>query len=140
MDAKAKLENLLKNNPEAKAEWEHDFKLKNDPRVTKSGAFLRKTSLDELPQIFNVLKGEMSLVGPRPIIKKELERYGEYVDDYLMVKPGITGMWQVSGRSDIDYENRVLLDSWYVRNWSVWLDLMLLWRTAKVVLKGKGAY
>lgn len=140
VDAKIKLEELLETDPEAKAEWERDFKLRNDPRVTKSGAFLRKTSLDELPQIFNVLKGEMSLVGPRPIIHEELERYGEYVDDYLMVKPGITGMWQVSGRSDIDYEERVLLDSWYVRNWSVWIDIVMLFKTFKVVLLRKGAY
>ena len=140
VDAKAKLEELLETDPEAKAEWERDFKLRNDPRVTKSGAFLRKTSLDELPQIFNVLKGEMSLVGPRPIIQEELERYGEYVGDYLMVKPGITGMWQVSGRSDIDYEERVLLDSWYVRNWSVWIDIVMLFKTFKVVLLRKGAY
>ena len=140
VDAKAKLEELLETDPEAKAEWERDFKLRNDPRVTKSGAFLRKTSLDELPQIFNVLKGEMSLVGPRPIIQEELERYGEYVGDYLMVKPGITGMWQVSGRSDIDYEERVLLDSWYVRNWSVWTDIVMLFKTFKVVLLRKGAY
>lgn len=102
--------------------------------------FCSKTSLDELPQIFNVLKGEMSLVGPRPVIKEELERYGEYVDDYLMVKPGITGMWQVSGRSDIDYTERVLLDSWYVRNWSVWIDIVMLVKTFKVVLLRKGAY
>ena len=140
VDAKEKLEQLLKTNPEAKAEWEKDFKLKNDPRITKSGVFLRKTSLDELPQIFNVLKGEMSLVGPRPIIKDEMIRYSEYINDYLMVKPGITGMWQVSGRSDTDYKQRVQLDSWYVRNWSVWLDLMLLWRTGKIVLQCKGAY
>lgn len=140
VDAKEKLEQLLKTNPEAKAEWEKDFKLKNDPRITKSGAFLRKTSLDELPQIFNVLKGEMSLVGPRPIIKDEMVRYGEYINDYLMVKPGITGMWQVSGRSDTDYKQRVQLDSWYVRNWSVWLDTMLLWRTMKIVAQCKGAY
>ena len=140
VDAKAKLEELLKNDPEAKVEWERDFKLKNDPRITKSGAFLRKTSLDELPQIFNVLKGEMSLVGPRPVIQEELERYGEYVNDYLMVKPGITGMWQVSGRSDIDYQERVLLDSWYVRNWSVWIDVVMLFKTFKVVLLRKGAY
>lgn len=140
VDAKEKLAELLKNDPEARAEWEHDFKLKNDPRITKSGAFLRKTSLDELPQIFNVLKGEMSLVGPRPVIKEELERYGEYVGDYLMVRPGITGMWQVSGRSDIDYTERVLLDSWYVRNWSIWIDLVMLFRTFKVVLFRKGAY
>ncbi len=140
VDAKEKLEQLLANDPEARAEWEKDFKLKNDPRITKSGAFLRKTSLDELPQIFNVLKGEMSLVGPRPIIRDEMERYGEYIDDYLMVKPGITGMWQVSGRSDIDYAERVLLDSWYTRNWSVWLDITLLFKTFKVVLLRKGAY
>lgn len=140
VDAEEKLAELLANDSEARAEWEKDFKLKNDPRITSSGAFLRKTSLDELPQIFNVLKGEMSLVGPRPIIQKELERYGTYVNDYLMVKPGITGMWQVSGRSDIDYEERVVLDSWYVRNWNIWLDIMLLWRTLKVVVKGKGAY
>lgn len=140
VDAKEKLEELLANDPEARAEWERDFKLKNDPRITKSGAFLRKTSIDELPQIFNVLRGEMSLVGPRPIIQEELERYSEYASDYLMVKPGITGMWQVSGRNDIDYEERVMLDSWYVRNWSVWLDIMLLWRTFDVVIRRKGAY
>ena len=140
VDAKEKLEQLLKTDPEAKAEWEKDFKLKNDPRITKSGAFLRKTSLDELPQIFNVLKGEMSLVGPRPIVKDEMIRYGEYINDYLMVKPGITGMWQVSGRSDTNYKQRVQLDSWYVRNWSVWLDTMLLWRTMKIVVQCKGAY
>ncbi len=140
IDAKERLEELLKNDPKAKAEWEKDFKLKNDPRITKSGAFLRKTSLDELPQIFNVLKGEMSLVGPRPIIRDEIARYGEYIGDYLMVKPGITGMWQVSGRSDTGYKERVQLDSWYVRNWSVWLDVMLLWRTVKIVINCKGAY
>ncbi len=140
VDAKEKLAELLEKNQEARAEWERDFKLKNDPRITKSGAFLRKTSLDELPQIFNVLRGEMSLVGPRPIIQEELERYGEHAVDYLMVKPGITGMWQVSGRSDIDYAERVSLDSWYVRNWSVWIDVMLLWRTFDVVLRRKGAY
>ena len=140
IDAKEKLEELLKNDPEVRAEWERDFKLKNDPRITKSGAFLRKTSLDELPQIFNVLKGQMSLVGPRPIIKMEMERYGKYINDYLMVKPGITGMWQVSGRSDIDYNERVLLDSWYVRNWSVWIDIVMLFKTIKVVFFRKGAY
>ncbi len=140
VDAKEKLAELLEKNPEARAEWERDFKLKNDPRITKSGAFLRKTSLDELPQIFNVLRGEMSLVGPRPIIQEELERYGEYAADYLVVKPGITGMWQVSGRSDIDYAERVSLDSWYVRNWSIWIDILLLWRTFDVVLRRKGAY
>ncbi len=140
VDAKERLAELLANDPAAREEWERDFKLKNDPRITKSGTFLRKTSLDELPQIFNVLRGEMSLVGPRPIIADELERYGEYVGDYLMVKPGITGMWQVSGRSDIEYHERVLLDSWYVRNWSVWIDIVMLFKTFAVVLARKGAY
>ena len=140
VDAKEKLAELLKNNPQARKEWEHDFKLKNDPRITKSGAFLRKTSLDELPQIINVLRGEMSLVGPRPVIQEELARYHEFVGDYLMVRPGITGLWQVSGRSDTTYDERVQMDSWYVRNWSVWLDVMLLWRTVKAVVMRKGAY
>ena len=140
VDAKEKLEELLKNDPKARAEWDKDFKLKNDPRITKSGAFLRKTSLDELPQIFNVLKGEMSLVGPRPIIKAEMQRYKEHIDDYLMVKPGIAGIWQCSGRSDVDYDERVALDSWYVRNWSVWLDIMILWKTLGAVFLKKGAY
>ena len=140
VDAKEKLEELLKNDPKARAEWDKDFKLKNDPRITKSGAFLRKTSLDELPQIFNVLKGEMSLVGPRPIIKAEMQRYKEHIDDYLMVKPGIAGIWQCSGRSDVDYDERVALDSWYVRNWSVWLDIMILCKTLSAVFAKKGAY
>ena len=140
VDAKEKLEELLKNDPKAREEWEKDFKLKNDPRITKSGAFLRKTSLDELPQIFNVLKGEMSLVGPRPIIQDEVKKYGSYIEDYLMVKPGIAGIWQCSGRNDISYEERVRLDSWYVRNWSVWLDITILWKTLKAVFAKKGAY
>ena len=116
------------------------YSYKGDSRVTRVGKIIRATSLDELPQIFNVLKGEMSLVGPRPIIQEELERYGEYVGDYLMVKPGITGMWQVSGRSDIEYRERVLLDSWYVRNWSVWIDIVMLFKTFAVVAMRKGAY
>ena len=140
VDADLKLKELLESNPEAKKEWEKDFKLKEDPRITKSGAFLRKTSLDELPQIFNVLKGEMSLVGPRPIIQAEVPRYGKYISDYYMVRPGITGLWQTSGRNDVDYTERVQMDTWYVRNWSIWFDVVLLWRTFKVVLAGKGAY
>ena len=139
-DADQKLKELLDSNPEAKKEWEKDFKLKEDPRITKSGAFLRKTSLDELPQIFNVLKGEMSLVGPRPIIHEEVSRYGKYISDYYMVRPGITGLWQTSGRNDIDYNERVQMDTWYVRNWNIWFDIVLLWRTFKAVLAGKGAY
>ena len=108
--------------------------------ITKLGKFLRKTSLDELPQIFNVLKGEMSLVGPRPIIQDEVPRYGKYIEDYYMVRPGITGMWQTSGRNDIDYDERVQMDTWYVRNWNIWFDIVLLWRTFSVVLNKKGAY
>lgn len=140
VDAKEKLEELLEKDPEAKKEWEENFKLKHDPRVTRSGEFLRSTSLDELPQIFNVLKGEMSLVGPRPIIKEEIHYYGKYIDDYYMVRPGITGMWQTSGRSDTGYEQRVQMDTWYVRNWDFWFDVVLLWRTMKVVVLRKGAY
>ena len=140
VDADQKLKELLNSNPKARKEWEKDFKLKEDPRITKSGAFLRKTSLDELPQIFNVLKGEMSLVGPRPIIQAEVPRYGKYISDYYMVRPGITGLWQTSGRNDIDYNERVQMDTWYVRNWNIWFDIVLLWRTFKAVLAGKGAY
>lgn len=140
VDSAERLQKLLESDPEARKEWETSFKLKNDPRITRSGAFLRKTSLDELPQLLNVLKGEMSLVGPRPIVQKEVPRYGEYIKEYYMVQPGITGMWQVSGRSDIDYPERVQMDSWYVHNWSVWLDILMLWRTIKVVAGRKGAY
>ena len=139
-DSKEKLGELLRSDPSARKEWEENFKLKNDPRVTNSGKFLRSTSLDELPQIFNVLKGEMSLVGPRPIIKEEIHYYGKYIDDYYMVRPGITGMWQTSGRSDTGYEKRVQMDAWYVRNWNFWFDIVLLWRTMKVVVQRKGAY
>lgn len=140
VNSKEVLEHLLATDPEAKAEWDKEFKLKNDLRITKSGAFLRKTSLDELPQLWNVLKGEMSLVGPRPIVQAEVPRYGKYIKEYYSVLPGITGMWQTSGRSDIDYPERVHMDSWYVHNWSVWLDMVLLWRTVAVVLSHKGAY
>lgn len=140
VNSKEVLEHLLATDPEAKAEWDKDFKLRNDPRITKVGAFIRKTSLDELPQLFNVLKGEMSLVGPRPIIKDELERYEEDVDYYLMAKPGMTGLWQVSGRNDVDYETRVYFDSWYVKNWSMWNDIAILFKTVNVVLKRDGAY
>ncbi|EMG2375293.1 undecaprenyl-phosphate galactose phosphotransferase WbaP [Klebsiella pneumoniae] len=134
------LSELLASSPEAKAEWDATFKLKEDPRITKIGHFLRRTSLDELPQLFNVLKGEMSLVGPRPIITAELERYNEEVEYYLLSKPGMTGLWQVSGRSDVDYETRVYLDAWYVKNWSMWNDIAILFKTITVVLKRDGAY
>ena len=139
-NAQERLEEYLAKNPEARKEWEESFKLTNDPRVTKLGAFLRKTSLDELPQLWNVLMGDMSLVGPRPIVTKEIERYGDYIREYYMVPPGITGMWQVNGRSDTTYEERVAMDTWYVRNWSVWIDLVYLFKTVKTVFTGKGAY
>lgn len=140
MNSKEVLDHLLATDPVAKAEWEKEFKLKNDPRVTPIGAFLRKTSLDELPQLWNVLKGEMSLVGPRPVIDEELERYKEDVAYYLMAKPGMSGLWQVSGRSDTDYDTRVYLDAWYVKNWSLWTDIVILFKTVGVVLKRDGAY
>lgn len=140
INSKEVLAELLEKDTEAKAEWDSTFKLKNDPRITKIGGFLRRTSLDELPQLFNVLRGEMSLVGPRPIITAELERYNDEVDYYLLSKPGMTGLWQVSGRSDVDYETRVYLDAWYVKNWSMWNDIAILFKTISVVLKKDGAY
>ncbi len=139
-DADQVLKALLATNAEARAEWDRDFKLKNDPRVTPIGSFLRKTSLDELPQLWNVLKGEMSLVGPRPIIQAELERYGEQAHLYLQVRPGITGLWQVSGRSDTNYAERVALDTWYVQNWSLWYDIAILFKTIDTVVGKRGAY
>ena len=140
VNADVLLKELLANDPAAREEWERDFKLKNDPRVTKIGRFLRKTSLDELPQLWNVLKGQMSLVGPRPVIHAELERYGDQVGYYLEARPGITGLWQTSGRNDVSYETRVNLDAWYVKNWSLFTDLVILIRTVKVLLVKEGAY
>ncbi|MBR3456628.1 MAG: undecaprenyl-phosphate galactose phosphotransferase WbaP, partial [Selenomonadaceae bacterium] len=139
-DADTALKKYLEEHPEAREEWERDFKLKDDPRVTRVGRILRKTSLDELPQLLNVLKGEMSLVGPRPIVQAEIVKYGDLFHDFCLVPPGITGMWQVNGRSDTTYEERVQMDSWYVRNWSVWIDIVYLLKTFKVVFSGKGAY
>lgn len=138
--AQEKLKVYLKNNPEVQKEWNKYFKLKNDPRITKIGRFIRKTSIDELPQFINVLKGEMSWVGPRPIIEDEIHYYGKYIKDYYSVLPGITGMWQVNGRSNTGYKERVSLDVWYVRNWSIWIDIALIIKTIKAVLFGKGAY
>ncbi|EPY9759317.1 undecaprenyl-phosphate galactose phosphotransferase WbaP [Klebsiella variicola] len=140
INSKEVLTALLESDPESKKEWDETFKLKNDPRITKIVGVLRRTSLDELPQLFNVLKGEMSLVGPRPIITAELERYNEEVEYYLLSKPGMTGLWQVSGRSDVDYETRVYLDAWYVKNWSMWNDIAILFKTISVVLRKDGAY
>ncbi|XZE54481.1 undecaprenyl-phosphate galactose phosphotransferase WbaP [Planctomycetaceae bacterium SH139] len=134
------LAEYLAENEELRAEWERDHKLKNDPRVTFVGRLLRTTSLDELPQIWNVLRGEMSLVGPRPIVTAEIEKYGKCYELYQRVRPGITGLWQVSGRNNTTYEQRVLLDGYYVRNWSPWLDLCILLSTIRVVLLRHGAY
>jgi len=134
------LAELLASDPEARAEWERDFKLKNDPRITSIGRFLRKTSLDEIPQLWNVLKGDMSLVGPRPVVTAELERYGSQVDFYLEAKPGITGLWQISGRNDVTYDTRVYLDAWYVKNWSLFNDIVILLKTVKVIFRTDGAY
>jgi undecaprenyl-phosphate galactose phosphotransferase len=139
-DAERVLKDLLERSPEAAAEWAKDFKLRNDPRITPIGRFLRRTSLDELPQLWNVLKGEMSLVGPRPVVLEELARYGEYADYYLQSKPGITGVWQVSRRSDTTYEERVSMDAWYARNWSLWYDFVILLKTVAAVAQGRGAY
>lgn len=134
------LEELLANDPEARAEFETHHKLKNDPRITKVGAFLRKTSVDELPQLLNVLRGEMSLVGPRMITPEEVKRYGQWDMNIHTVKPGITGLWQISGRSDISYAERVRIDMHYIRNYSIWLDLQILFWTIPSVLMSRGAY
>lgn len=134
------LENYLQAHPHLRDQWQRDQKLKFDPRVTRIGHFLRRTSLDELPQLWNVLRGEMSLVGPRPIIREEIWRYGDKYDLYTKVLPGLTGLWQVSGRNNVSYDERVNLDAYYVRNWSVWLDVYILIRTIWVVIVGDGAY
>lgn len=140
-DADKRLREILKNDPNAKAEWEQSFKLKDDPRITPIGKFLRQTSLDELPQVFNVLVGDMSMIGPRPVLQEELDNYyKESANYYMMVRPGITGLWQISGRSNTGYDFRVSMDTWYVLNWSIWLDLVILLRTPAAVLKKDGAY
>ena len=140
-DADVRLKGLLERDEELRREWNNCFKLKKDPRITKVGRVLRKTSLDELPQMLNVLKGEMSIIGPRPVVSDELEKYyARYGDYFENIKSGITGLWQISGRSDTNYEYRVRSDLWYVLNWSFWLDVVILLKTIIVVLKGKGAY
>lgn len=140
-DADERLKTIIETDVEAKREWEQFYKLKNDPRITKIGNFLRKTSLDELPQLFNVFTGSMSLVGPRPVLQKEIDQYyKDEAQNYYLVRPGITGLWQVSGRNNMDYEQRVMLDSWYVLNWSLWFDLIILFKTIKVVIRQEGAY
>ena len=139
-DAETRLAKILASDTSLRKEWDETMKLKNDPRITKMGIFLRKTSLDELPQIINVLLGNMSLVGPRPIIPPEAIKYGENIEFYKHVKPGITGIWQISGRNEIEYAMRVQIDISYFRNWSVWYDLYILMRTPVAVLLEIGAY
>jgi Undecaprenyl-phosphate galactose phosphotransferase WbaP len=140
IDADRQLEKILAENPAMRAEWEKDRKFTNDPRVTPIGKFLRKTSIDEIPQLWNIVTGEMSLVGPRPVTTPELTKYGDKAAYILSVSPGLSGMWQISGRSDTGYEERITLDSYYIQNWSIWLDLWIIIKTVWVVFKGKGAY
>ncbi|HYO83779.1 MAG TPA: sugar transferase [Bryobacteraceae bacterium] len=139
-DGDAVLERHFEELPEARAEWESTHKLRHDPRVTRVGRWLRRTSIDELPQLWNVLRGEMSLAGPRPVVEAEKTHYGAAWPLYTLAVPGLTGLWQVSGRNDTSYRRRVALDAYYVRNWSLRLDIEVLLRTVRVVLLGKGAY
>ena len=140
VDADRKLAEYLARNPELRNEWKKNHKLQKDPRVTRVGKLLRKTSLDELPQLWNVITGDMSLVGPRPIVRDEIEKYGKVFPLYLSVRPGITGLWQVSGRSTTTYRTRVCLDAYYARNPSLLLDLYILARTPVVVFARTGAH
>jgi lipopolysaccharide/colanic/teichoic acid biosynthesis glycosyltransferase len=140
VDAEARLAELLASDPAARAEWERDHKLRNDPRVTGVGDFLRRSSLDELPQLLNVLRGEMSLVGPRPIVEAEIVKYGRRFGQYCAVKPGITGLWQVSGRNDTSYRTRVALDCLYARRRNLRLDAAVLFCTVPAVLSRRGSY
>jgi Undecaprenyl-phosphate galactose phosphotransferase WbaP len=140
VDAERVLEQYFRKNPRSRAEWERSQKLRDDPRITRTGRFLRKTSLDELPQLWNVLRGEMSLTGPRPIVDAEVSKYGTVFELYRRIRPGMSGLWQISGRSSISYTERVAIDSHYVRNWSFWLDLIILARTVKTVVLGSGAF
>jgi Undecaprenyl-phosphate galactose phosphotransferase WbaP len=139
-DAERVLNEHLQRHPDLQAEWEKNHKLRDDPRITRIGRLLRKTSLDELPQLWNVLRGEMSLAGPRPIVDAEVPKYEKDYELYRRIRPGMSGFWQVGGRSEVDYSERVAMDAYYVRNWSVWLDVTILFRTVKIVLFGRGAY
>jgi lipopolysaccharide/colanic/teichoic acid biosynthesis glycosyltransferase len=140
VDAQAQLDKLLSESPEAREQWMRDQKLRYDPRITPIGAFLRKSSLDELPQLFNVLGGSMSLVGPRPIVASEVTRYGRRIVHYYAVRPGITGLWQISGRNDVSYRRRVALDCAYVKRKSMLMDLKILLATLPIVLMRRGSY
>jgi Undecaprenyl-phosphate galactose phosphotransferase WbaP len=140
LDADKQLEDIHAKDPELKKEWESGQKLKNDPRVTKIGKLLRRSSFDEFPQLINILKGEMSLVGPRPVVEAEIEKYGENFKRVFSVKPGLTGLWQISGRSDTNYLERISYDTYYLQSWSVWLDLWIIYRTPVAIIRGRGAY
>ncbi len=139
-DAEERLEKLLESDPLARAEWARDHKLRNDPRVTRIGRWLRKSSLDELPQLLNVLRGEMSLVGPRPIVENEASRYGRYLSYYCAVRPGLTGLWQISGRNDVSYRRRVAYDVLYVRTATIADNVRILALTVPSVLASRGSY
>jgi len=139
-DAGEVLDRCLAQHPELRAEWRRSHKLKNDPRITRVGRWLRRSSLDELPQLWNVLSGTMSMIGPRPIVREEIPKYGLALREYERVQPGLTGLWQVSGRTDLSYRRRIELDTDYIRRWRVALDLEILWKTVRVVLRGHGAY
>lgn len=140
INSEAALRELLDRDPAAAAEWAQSQKLRNDPRITRLGRMLRETSLDELPQLWNVLRGEMSIVGPRPIVSAEVRRYGHHFEAYAATKPGITGLWQVTGRSDCTYDERVSLDVAYVNNWSILRDVWIIAKTVIVVFGRKGSY
>ena len=140
LDADARLARLVAHDPAARAEWARDHKLRHDPRVTRIGRFIRRTSLDELPQLFNILRGEMSLVGPRPIVAAEVRRYGRHFVDYCSVRPGMTGIWQISGRNDIGYRRRVAMDCLMARRMSPRLYAEVLIGTARCVMTRQGAY
>jgi undecaprenyl-phosphate galactose phosphotransferase len=147
-----KFRSMVKNAEDMLKEWEatnsrewqeytaNNFKLANDPRLISIGAFIRRTSIDELPQLFNVLRGEMSLVGPRPLLPREQTDYGDDLSLYAQTPPGLTGLWQISGRSQTTFEDRVIFDTWYVKNWSIWTDITILFKTWSVVFKRRGAY
>ena len=138
-NAEAELEKLMRENPKIKEEYLTNKKLKNDPRITEVGHFLRKTSLDEWPQFINVFKGEMSFIGPRPYLPREKADMGQYYDSIIKLKPGITGMWQANGRSDVEFDYRCKLDDYYYHNWSIWLDFTIIYKTVKSVIYGKGS-
>ena len=140
VDAEARLAELLEKNPRAAAEWARFQKLRNDPRVTTLGRILRKSSLDELPQLLNILRGEMSVIGPRPVTAAEMARYGSDVPYYTAVRPGVLGLWQVKGRNRLTYPERVALDVQYVKTWSIWQDFKIVAMAIPVVLLGLGAY